>query len=94
MSTPRQEEEKNPSDSSVAMNLKVKDQDGNERVLRIKRNTQLKKLMNEFCGRKSLDLNSFTFLFEGRRIRGEQTPDELDLEDGDEIDVMIGGARA
>ncbi|XP_075482054.1 small ubiquitin-related modifier 1-like [Primulina tabacum] len=97
MSTPRQEEDKNPSDSSVHMNLKVKDQDGNEIYFRIKRNTQLKKLMNAYCEKKLEDPNSFVFLFDGRQIRGEQTPDELEMEDGDEIDFMqrqMGGARA
>ncbi|XP_073058900.1 small ubiquitin-related modifier 1-like [Primulina eburnea] len=97
MSTPGQEEEKNPSDSSVHINLKVKDQDGNEIYFKIKRNTQLKKLMNIYCEKKLEDPNFFTFLFDGHRIHGEHTPDELKMEDGDEIDFMknpMGGARA
>ncbi|XP_075482055.1 small ubiquitin-related modifier 1-like [Primulina tabacum] len=97
MSTPGQEEDKNPGYSSVHIYLKVKDQDGNEIVSRIKRNTQLKKVTNHYCEKQSVDLNSITFLFEGRRIRGKQTPDELEMEDGDEIDFMqrqMGGARA
>jgi len=44
---------------------------------RIKRSTQLKKLMNAYCDRQSVDMNAIAFLFDGRRLRGEQTPDEV-----------------
>ncbi|KAJ6956202.1 hypothetical protein NC652_007333 [Populus alba x Populus x berolinensis] len=90
-----QEEDKKPNDQSAHINLKVKGQDGNEVFFRIKRSTQLKKLMNAYCDRQSVEINSIAFLFDGRRLRGEQTPDELDMEDGDEIDAMLhqtGGA--
>ncbi|CAN1339960.1 Small ubiquitin-related modifier 2 [Linum perenne] len=46
---------------------------------------------------QSVDLNSIAFLFDGRRLRAEQTPDELEMEDGDEIDAMLhqtGGGNA
>ncbi|CAI8586537.1 unnamed protein product [Vicia faba] len=92
--TPNTEEDKKPNDIAH-INLKVKGQDGNEVFFRIKRNTQLKKLMNAYCDRQSVDLNSIAFLFDGRRLRAEQTPDELEMEDGDEIDAMLhqtGGA--
>lgn len=52
-------------------------QDGNEVFFRIKRSTQLKKLMNAYCDRQSVDFNSIAFLFDGRRLRAEQTPDEV-----------------
>jgi small ubiquitin-related modifier len=44
---------------------------------RIKRSTQLKKLMNAYCDRQSVDMNAIAFLFDGRRLRAEQTPDEV-----------------
>ncbi|RZC00291.1 Small ubiquitin-related modifier 2 isoform B [Glycine soja] len=74
-----QEEEKKPSDQGAHINLKVKGQDGNEVFFRIKRSTQLKKLMNAYCDRQSVDFNSIAFLFDGRRLRAEQTPDEVNL---------------
>ncbi|KAH0706759.1 hypothetical protein AABB24_020594 [Solanum stoloniferum] len=84
------EEDKKPAgDQSGHINLKVKSQDGNEVFFRIKRSTQLKKLMNAYCDRQSVDFNSIAFLFDGRRLRAEQTPDELEMEDGDEIDAML-----
>ncbi|XP_076917363.1 small ubiquitin-related modifier 1-like [Bidens hawaiensis] len=84
------EEDKKPgTGDGVHINLKVKGQDGNEVFFRIKRSTQLKKLMNAYCDRQSVELNSIAFLFDGRRLRGEQTPDELEMEEGDEIDAML-----
>ncbi|PWA91692.1 hypothetical protein CTI12_AA088830 [Artemisia annua] len=83
------DEDKKPNAADQHINLKVKGQDGNEVFFRIKRNTQLKKLMNAYCDRQSVELNSIAFLFDGRRLRGEQTPDELEMEEGDEIDAML-----
>ncbi|MFS7985404.1 putative Ubiquitin-like domain-containing protein [Helianthus anomalus] len=59
------------------INLKVKGQDGTEVFFKIKRSTQLKKLMNAYCDRQSVEINSIAFLFDGRRLRAEQTPDEV-----------------
>nr|ACJ83845.1 unknown [Medicago truncatula] len=86
---PNTEEDKKPEAGGAHINLKVKGQDGNEVFFRIKRNTQLKKLMNAYCDRQSVDFNAIAFLFDGRRLRAEQTPDELEMEDGDEIDAML-----
>ncbi|CAA2997143.1 small ubiquitin-related modifier 1-like [Olea europaea var. sylvestris] len=97
MSGVTQDEDKKPGDQSIHINLKVKGQDGSEVVFRIKRNTQLKKLMNAYCDRQSVEFNSIAFLFDGRRLRAEQTPDELEMEEGDEIDAMLhqtGGTTA
>ncbi|THU67648.1 hypothetical protein C4D60_Mb05t26930 [Musa balbisiana] len=96
MSVAGQEEDKKPADQSAHINLKVKSQDGNEIFFRIKRSTQLRKLMSAFSDRQSMDFNAIAFLFDGHRLRGEQTPDELEMEDGDEIDAMLhqtGGGR-
>lgn len=73
------EEDKKPADQANHINLKVKGQDGNEVFFRIKRSTQMRKLMNAYCDRQSVDLNSIAFLFDGRRLRGEQTPDEVNF---------------
>ncbi|PIA38098.1 hypothetical protein AQUCO_02800028v1 [Aquilegia coerulea] len=84
-----QEETKPSTDQLVHINLKVKDQNQNEVFFRIKRNTQLKKLMTAYCDRQSVDPNTIVFLFDGRRLKETQTPEELDMEDGDEIDAML-----
>ncbi|KQK11215.1 small ubiquitin-related modifier 1 [Brachypodium distachyon] len=92
MSAAGGEEDKKPAGGEgggAHINLKVKGQDGNEVFFRIKRSTQLKKLMNAYCDRQSVDMTAIAFLFDGRRLRAEQTPDELEMEDGDEIDAML-----
>ena len=55
-------------------------QDGNEIFFKIKRTTPLKKLMQAYCERQSVDMNSIAFLWDGARIRAEQTPDEVSLD--------------
>jgi len=88
--TQNQEEEKKPLDGAGQhINLKVKGQDGGEVFFRIKSTATLRKLMNAYCDRQSVDPHSIAFLFDGRRLRAEQTPAELDMEDGDEIDAML-----
>ncbi|KAL5700055.1 Small ubiquitin-related modifier 2 [Ranunculus cassubicifolius] len=83
------EEEKKPTEQLAHINLKVKDQNGNETFFRIKKSTQLKKLMNAYCDRQSVDPNTIVFLFDGRRLKPDQTPDELEMDEGDEIDAML-----
>jgi len=91
-----QPDEKKPLDGAGQhINLKVKGQDGGEVFFRIKSTATLRKLMNAYCDRQSVDPSSIAFLFDGRRLRADQTPAELDMEDGDEIDAMLhqtGGA--
>lgn len=33
--------------------------------------------MNAYCDRQSVEMNAIAFLFDGRRFRAEQTPDEV-----------------
>ena len=55
----------------------------------LKLSTPLSKLMNAFCNRRGVGANSVYFLFDGNRINGKQTPEELEMEDGDVIDIML-----
>jgi len=71
------------------INLKVVTQDGNEIYFKCKKTTQLGKLMNAFCNRQGVSSNDVRFLFDGKRIHETQTPEQLDMEDGDVIDVMV-----
>jgi len=74
---------------SVHLNLKVKSQDGNEVYFKVKKTTQLGKLMNAYCSRVGKDMSTVRFLFDGERIQNEATPEQLDMEDEDEIDAMV-----
>ena len=71
------------------INIKVKAQDGTEIFFKIKRSTQLKKLMDAYCQRQGLSGNQCRFIFDGERLKDDDTPDKLEMENGDEIDVMV-----
>lgn len=45
--------------------------------------------MEKWCTNKGKSLTSVRFLCEGQRIIETQTPQELELEEGDEISVVI-----
>ncbi|KAI8319394.1 ubiquitin-like protein [Martensiomyces pterosporus] len=84
-----------PDASAEHINLKVVGPDNSEVLFKIKRKTKLSKLMQAYCSRTGQALGSVRFLVDGQRITGENTPDQLDLEDGDSIDAMmeqIGGS--
>lgn len=81
-----QAEEKPVIKSDTHLNIKVTD--GNSEIFfKIKRSTPLKRLMEAFAKRQGKSLESIRFLSEGDRINGEQTPEDLDLEDGDVIEA-------
>lgn len=63
-STPATEGDK----SAEHITLKVKSQDGNEIFFKIKRATQLKKLMDAYCARQAISPNTVRFLFDGERL--------------------------
>ena len=73
----------------IRINLRVVSQDGNETFFKMKRMTQIGKLMNAWCQRQGVNLNAVRFLFDGERLRESQTPESLEMEDGDVIDVMV-----
>ncbi|CZT24480.1 related to ubiquitin-like protein modifier [Ramularia collo-cygni] len=76
------------------LNIKVTD-NNNEVFFKIKRSTQLKKLMDAFCERQGKAPTSVRFLFDGQRVNSSDTPDTLDMADGDTLEVhqeQIGGA--
>ncbi|ETO14437.1 ubiquitin-like protein pmt3/smt3 [Reticulomyxa filosa] len=66
----------NPSDH---LNLKVKAQDVNK----------IKKLMDAYCSRVAKEPGTIRFLFDGERIQPDSTPQQLGMENEDEIDAMV-----
>ncbi|CDW91189.1 ubiquitin-like protein smt3 [Stylonychia lemnae] len=78
-----------PAGADPHINIKVKAQDGTEIFFKIKRTTQLKKLMDAYCTRQGLAVNQCRFIFDGERLKDDDTPDKLEMENGDEIDVMV-----
>lgn len=71
------------------LNIKVKSPTGNEVFFKVKPTTQFSKVMKAYCAKIGATPKSVRFLFDGVRIREEQTPQDLELEDEDEIDAMV-----
>ncbi|RKP29456.1 ubiquitin-like protein [Metschnikowia bicuspidata] len=79
--------------SDTHINLKVSDGTA-EIFFRIKKTTPMKRLMEAFCTRQGKTLESLRFLMDGTRVEPDNTPGELDLEDGDVIEAhreQVGG---
>jgi len=82
-----------PPPPTEHLNIKVTD-NNNEVFFKIKRSTKLEKLMNAFCERQGKQMSTVRFLFDGQRVRPEDSPDTLDMADGDTLEVhqeQIGG---
>ncbi|KAK9475689.1 ubiquitin-related domain-containing protein [Lipomyces japonicus] len=76
--------------------LNIKVTDGNNEVFfRIRRSTQLKKLMDTFCDRQGKSRGAVRFLFDGQRVSDTDTPESLDMGENDTIEVyqeQVGGS--
>lgn len=62
--------------ASEHLNIKVTD-NNNEVFFKIKRTTQLKKLMDAFCERQGKAPNSVRFLFDGSRVQPTDSPETV-----------------
>ncbi|KAJ3103691.1 Small ubiquitin- modifier 1 [Phlyctochytrium planicorne] len=71
------------------VNLKVVGNDGTEIAFKIKRSTPLQRLMDAYISKTGVDPKTVRFLVDGNRIQGHQTPDDLELEDGDQIETAV-----
>ncbi|KAI9320327.1 ubiquitin-related domain-containing protein [Zopfochytrium polystomum] len=71
------------------INLKVKGADGTEIAFKIKRSTTLQRLMDAYTSKTGVDKNSIRFMFDGKRLLGTETPDMLEMEDGDMISTAV-----
>lgn len=71
-SPPRQQEQP----KSEHLNIKVTD-NNNEVFFKIKRTTQLSKLMNAFCERQGKTLATVRFLFDGARVQPSDSPESV-----------------
>lgn len=47
--------------------------------MQVKRSTKFEKIINAYCAKKGKRPEEIRFVFNGQRIRGDQTPDHLDM---------------
>ena len=65
-----------PAGGVEHLNIKVTD-NNNEVFFKIKRTTQLKKLMDAFCDRQGKMPSTVRFLLDGERVNPTDTPDSV-----------------
>jgi len=70
------------------INLKVAGQDGSVVQFKIKKHTPLRKLMQAYCDRQGLQISLVRFRFDGNPVKETDTPEGLEMEDEDTIDVF------
>lgn len=86
------EEESGPE---APITLKLRDQAGEEMVFRVKRGTAMKKIFDAYAQRVGVSAATLKFSIDGQRVKEDDTPKMLELENDDQIDVFIsqvGGA--
>lgn len=76
-------------DRPIRMEVRVEDQAEQETVFKIKSNTRLGKVANAFCDKMGMDPHTVRFLFDGSRIQENDTPESLEMQDGDLIEAMV-----
>ncbi|GJS66168.1 ubiquitin-related domain-containing protein [Tanacetum coccineum] len=71
------------------INLKVVSQLNElDPFFRVKRDDPLQQLFIKWSHRANVDYRTIRFLYDGKRVDGNRTPDQMGLEDGDCIDAM------
>ena len=75
-------------DRTESLNIRLRDRTGEETFFKIKKTTKMFKVFNAWCTRKGKPVTAYRFLFDGQRVDGEQTAEDIDMEDGDQIDCV------
>ena len=71
------------------VNIIFKDQDNSEVHFKVRMCTKLEKVFDAFCKHKAVHRDGVRFLFDSIRVRGDDTPCGLRMEDGVVIDAMM-----
>ncbi|KAJ3367070.1 Small ubiquitin- modifier 1 [Allomyces javanicus] len=74
--------------------LKLQDSNGNEIEFKVKSTTKFQKIAKAYADKKNIDVSTLRFNIDGEPVVFEKTVGELDLVDGDVVDVemkQVGG---
>ncbi|KAL7448441.1 hypothetical protein ACHAWC_000627, partial [Mediolabrus comicus] len=94
----REEENAGPVDEgndekekvTEVITIRLTDQNGEETMFKVKRAIKMQKVMDAYAGKKGVDVRDLRFMQHGLTVIGADTPETLDLEDNDQIDVFLG----
>ena len=77
-----------PSTSGGSLNIRVRDANGRVEYFTVKPTTPLERVLNAWSTRVGVCAASVRFLWDGSRVRSDQTPADIGMEDGDQLDCM------
>ncbi|KAJ7163919.1 ubiquitin-related domain-containing protein [Mycena crocata] len=77
-----------PEDVKPKLNLNIT-YEGNQITVKVKPNTKFAKIFQAAEQRFGKESGTFKFVHEGKRIGKDETPADLDIEDGDQIDCFL-----
>ena len=67
----------------------MRDQSSDEMFIVVPQDSFMKVIMQAFADRKGVSLEVLRFTIDGTRVNAEDTPEMLEMEDGDQIDVHL-----
>ena len=85
----RDEQVPQPSTSGGSLNIRVRSASGREEYFKVMPTTPLERVFNAWSTSKGVARTSLRFYFDGSFVRGDQTPADIDMEDGDQLDCML-----
>ncbi|KAF5319498.1 hypothetical protein D9619_008733 [Psilocybe cf. subviscida] len=85
--TASQEPEAN-EDVKPKLNLHIA-HEGEQITVKVKQNMKFAKIFEAVEKRFSKDPGTFKFVYQGERLKADNTPAEFDMEDGDQIDAFL-----
>ena len=75
--------------SGASLIISIRTSCGEETPFKVKTTTKLEKVFNAFATRKGVAAIDLHFLFDGSRVRRDQTPADIGMADGDQLDCML-----
>lgn len=89
LSASEQQHEPTQDADSGHINITVRDPQGEEIYFKVRKTTKLRKLFSAFCKKQGSDPNTIRFFHQGDRINDDDTPEDLNLKEGDKIDAFV-----
>lgn len=83
------EETKPNSGEDLAITLHVKESTGEEIAFKVKKSTKMSKIFDAYASRKGVSVEVLRFMLDGKRIKADDTPKMLEMDDNDQIDVVL-----
>ena len=74
---------------NARINISVKGSDGISQMFNMKKSGGFKNMMVRYAMIKNLYLRQIAFYFDGERLQPNNTPNQFEMEEGDQIDAFV-----